>query len=71
MFCRGAELIEELRQKQLGEQQEQERKVLEKIRHKMDRIKASQQRVQNKELPSHYQGKVSTCFLMIWVSIKE
>lgn len=70
-------MIEELRQHQLEEQQEQERKVLEKIRHKMDRIKASQQKVQNpacKESISHYQGNFLlnsnglgfVCFLVIF-----
>ncbi|RZF34695.1 hypothetical protein LSTR_LSTR002777 [Laodelphax striatellus] len=46
LASRGAELIQELSTKQIREQQEAERKILEKIKYKMDRIKASQQRVQ-------------------------
>lgn len=60
MLFRGAELIEELSQKQIQEQQETERKILEKIKYKMDRIKASQQKIQGpsyKEPSSHYVGK--------------
>lgn len=57
---RGAELIEELSQKQIREQQEAERKILEKIKYKMDRIKASQQKIQGpsyKEPSNHHVGK--------------
>lgn len=53
---RGAELIEELRQKQMCVQEEQEIKILEKIKVKMERIKANQKKVQGalvKE-PSHH-----------------
>ncbi|XP_026683597.1 piezo-type mechanosensitive ion channel component-like [Diaphorina citri] len=39
LASRGAELIEELSQKQIQEQQETERRILEKIKYKMDRIK--------------------------------
>ncbi|KAL1124046.1 hypothetical protein AAG570_001816 [Ranatra chinensis] len=59
LASRGAELIEELSHKQILEQQEAERKILEKIKYKMDRIKASQQKVQvasYKEPSSHYVG---------------
>lgn len=55
----GAELIEELRQKRMVEQNEEERKVLEKIKAKMDKIKASQQKIQGpgyKEPANHYVG---------------
>ncbi|KAI4464688.1 hypothetical protein MML48_3g00017133 [Holotrichia oblita] len=45
MFA-GAELIEQLRQKRMHEQDEQERRILEKIKAKMDRIKATQQKMQ-------------------------
>ncbi|KAG8263217.1 hypothetical protein J6590_038106 [Homalodisca vitripennis] len=59
MMCilKGAELIEELSHKQIQEQLEAERKILEKIKYKMDRIKASQQKVQGpsyKEPSSHF-----------------
>uniref|UniRef100_A0A8D9ARX6 Piezo-type mechanosensitive ion channel component n=1 Tax=Cacopsylla melanoneura TaxID=428564 RepID=A0A8D9ARX6_9HEMI len=56
LASRGAELIEELSQKQIQEQQETERRILEKIKYKMDRIKASQKRIHgsgHKEHSSH------------------
>lgn len=42
----GAELIEEMRAKRMDEQVENERRILEKIKIKMDRIKANQQKIQ-------------------------
>lgn len=57
---RGAELIEELSQKRIYEQQETEKRILEKIKNKMDRIKASQKKFQGptyKEPTNHFQGK--------------
>lgn len=45
-FCTGAELIEEMRAKRMDEQVENERRILEKIKIKMDRIKANQQKIQ-------------------------
>lgn len=69
--CRGAELIEELSQKQIQEQLEAERKILEKIKYKMDRIKASQQKIQGpnyKEPNNHFTGQClwewSGCFVL-------
>lgn len=59
LASRGAELIEELRQKRMKEQEEQERQVLEKIKAKMDRIKATQQKIQGatfKGDKSHFTG---------------
>ncbi|CAG4998121.1 unnamed protein product, partial [Parnassius apollo] len=46
LASRGAELIEELRQKQMQVQEEQEVKILEKIKVKMERIKANQKKIQ-------------------------
>eukprot|EP00102_Acyrthosiphon_pisum_P023005 XP_016660215.1 PREDICTED: piezo-type mechanosensitive ion channel component isoform X3 [Acyrthosiphon pisum] len=46
LASRGAELIQELSQKRIQEQHESERKVLEKIKSKMDRIKATQKKIQ-------------------------
>ncbi|XP_038211570.1 piezo-type mechanosensitive ion channel component-like [Zerene cesonia] len=46
LASRGAELIEELRQKQMMIQEEQEIKILEKIKVKMERIKANQKKIQ-------------------------
>ncbi|XP_015835794.1 piezo-type mechanosensitive ion channel component isoform X12 [Tribolium castaneum] len=57
LASRGAELIEELRLKRMTEQEEQERRVLEKIKAKMDRIKANQQKIQGssyKDSENHY-----------------
>ncbi|XP_050433590.1 piezo-type mechanosensitive ion channel component isoform X6 [Adelges cooleyi] len=56
LASRGAELIQELAQKRIQEQHESERKVLEKIKSKMDRIKATQKKIQgrgSKEPESH------------------
>lgn len=60
MFIKGAELIEELRQKRMVEQSEEERRILEKIKLKMDKIKANQQKIQGanyREPESHFVGK--------------
>ncbi|XP_050528332.1 piezo-type mechanosensitive ion channel component-like isoform X3 [Daktulosphaira vitifoliae] len=46
LASRGAELIQELAQKRIQEQHETESKVLEKIKSKMDRIKATQKKIQ-------------------------
>ncbi|XP_049867605.1 piezo-type mechanosensitive ion channel component [Pectinophora gossypiella] len=46
LASRGAELIEELRLKQMRLQEEQEVKILEKIKVKMERIKANQRKIQ-------------------------
>lgn len=62
IIIRGAELIQELSQKRIQEQHESERKVLEKIKSKMDRIKATQKKIQGfgvKEPESHEKGKLS------------
>ncbi|XP_050729555.1 piezo-type mechanosensitive ion channel component-like isoform X3 [Eriocheir sinensis] len=59
LASRGAELIAELMQKEIAEQQAAEREVLNKIKEKMERIKASQQLVQNQQIrepASHYEG---------------
>lgn len=69
IFFRGAELIEELSHKQIQEQLEGERKILEKIKYKMDRIKASQQKVQGpsyKEPGSHFTGQPSQWFICVF-----
>lgn len=66
-FYRGAELIEELRQKQMQIQEEQEVKILEKIKVKMERIKANQKKIQGvmtKEPHHHDIGKLTWCNYM-------
>ncbi|XP_053676328.1 piezo-type mechanosensitive ion channel component [Anopheles nili] len=45
LASRGAELIEELRIKESTQEAERERQILEKIKAKMDRIKATQQKI--------------------------
>nr|CAD7432632.1 unnamed protein product [Timema monikensis] len=64
LASRGAELIEELRLSRIMEQQEQERQILEKIKMKMERIKATQQKIQGalfKEPDNHFVGKCHSC----------
>ncbi|XP_052758554.1 piezo-type mechanosensitive ion channel component [Galleria mellonella] len=63
LASRGAELIEELRQKQMQVQEEQEVKILEKIKVKMERIKANQKKIQGvmtKEPHQHDTGSESS-----------
>ncbi|XP_048520923.1 piezo-type mechanosensitive ion channel component isoform X7 [Dendroctonus ponderosae] len=50
LASRGAELIEEMRIKRMDEQVEEEHRILEKIKIKMDRIKANQQKIQDSVL---------------------
>lgn len=56
---RGAELIEELRSKEMKVEQEHEIEVLQKLKAKMDRIKATQQKLLEsvKEPAHHAKGK--------------
>ncbi|KAK9510545.1 hypothetical protein O3M35_005299 [Rhynocoris fuscipes] len=57
LASRGAELIEELAHRQVMAQQESEKRILEKIKNKMDRIKASQKKIQGpnfQEPSSHF-----------------
>ena len=61
IIFRGAELIAELMQEEIAEQQAAEREMLNKIKEKMERIKASQQLVQNQQIrepASHYEGEI-------------
>lgn len=71
-ISRGAELIEELRIKQMGLQDEQEKKILEKIKVKMDRIKANQQKIQGpmfKDTTNHFVGKHFTNYFPIFLQL--
>ncbi|RVE48798.1 hypothetical protein evm_006572 [Chilo suppressalis] len=54
LASRGAELIEELRLKQMQIQEEQEIKILEKIKVKMERIKANQKKIQGAMVKPHH-----------------
>ncbi|XP_060518446.1 piezo-type mechanosensitive ion channel component [Cylas formicarius] len=60
LASRGAELIEEMRIKRMNEQVEEERRILEKIKIKMDRIKATQQKIEAKP-PLARNSSASTC----------
>ncbi|XP_025268649.1 piezo-type mechanosensitive ion channel component isoform X2 [Camponotus floridanus] len=56
LASRGAELLEELHQKRIDIQENVEKTVLEKLKFKMDKIKANQQRIQKpdyRELQAH------------------
>lgn len=59
VFFRGAELIEGLRKKQVKIQAQREEEILQKIKQKMDRIKANQQKLQPALAApkTHFQGK--------------
>lgn len=59
-FYRGAELIEGLRRKQVRIQATREEEILHKIKKKMDRIKANQQKLQPALTTpkTHFQGKI-------------
>lgn len=56
MYYRGAEIIEHLRQKQIEKRQEYEEEVLHKIKHKMEKIRATQQKMRPSEKPTHFDG---------------
>lgn len=61
VLYRGAELIESLRRKQVKIQAQREEEILQKIKQKMDRIKANQQKLQPAltNPKQHYQGKLT------------
>lgn len=54
LASRGNELIEELRVKEMHSESEREMQILQKIKMKMDRIKATQQRVLEENEPKHH-----------------
>lgn len=61
LASRGAELLEELHQKRIEIQENVEKTVLEKLKFKMDKIKANQQRLQGKSYrdpQTHKIGKI-------------
>ncbi|KAG5675805.1 hypothetical protein PVAND_005679 [Polypedilum vanderplanki] len=51
LASRGNELIEELRKKEMAQEAEREAQILQKIKMKMDRIKATQQRILEENEP--------------------
>lgn len=56
LASRGAELIEELRSKQMQQEMEHESLILKKLKMKMDRIKATQQKIIAEEPKTHAAG---------------
>ncbi|KAJ8911745.1 hypothetical protein NQ315_003645 [Exocentrus adspersus] len=75
LASRGAELIEEMRLKTMTDQEELEHQILDKIKQKMDRIKANQQKIQNagyKDRPQLGRGykllsSDKSCICVSWV----
>lgn len=60
LASRGAELLEELHHKRIEIQENEEKAALEKLKFKMDKIKANQQKIQGpsyKEPQIHKVGK--------------
>lgn len=61
---RGAEIIENLRQKQIEHRKEHEKDVLIKIKRKMEKIRATQQKMLRPvDKPTHFDGKFKRCEL--------
>jgi hypothetical protein len=59
LASRGNELIEELRKKEMAQEADREAQILQKIKTKMDRIKATQQRVLEENEPkTHAAGNL-------------
>jgi hypothetical protein len=59
LASRGNELIEELRKKEMALEADREAQILQKIKMKMDRIKATQQRVLEENEPkTHPAGNI-------------
>lgn len=56
LASRGNELIEELRKKEMAQEADREAQILQKIKMKMDRIKATQQRVLEENEPKTHAG---------------
>jgi len=67
LASRGAELIHEIQAKEVAEQELAEREVMEKIKQKMDRIKAAQQRMfadKARSIKTHKQGLFSLIVIL-------
>ncbi|XP_070500560.1 piezo-type mechanosensitive ion channel component isoform X4 [Chironomus tepperi] len=58
LASRGNELIEELRKKEMSQEAEREAQILQKIKMKMDRIKATQQRVLEENEPKTHAAAI-------------
>ncbi|KAK7084128.1 hypothetical protein SK128_022454 [Halocaridina rubra] len=73
LASRGAELIAELMQKEIAEQQAAEREVLNKIKEKMERIKASQQVIKDqhsREPTTHYEGELPVVLFCLLIQVE-
>lgn len=66
LASRGAELIEELRSKQMQQEMEHESQILKKLKMKMDRIKATQQKIIAVEPKTHAAGECLLFILWLW-----
>lgn len=67
LYYRGAEIIERLRQKQIDKRQEYEEEVLHKIKRKMEKIRATQQKMLRPlEKPTHFDGKLMRFTVLIF-----
>lgn len=65
-FCRGAEIIEDLRQKQIEHRQQHENEILVKIKRNMERIRATQQKMLKPiDKPTHFDGELSFHYFFI------
>uniref|UniRef100_A0A336MKE4 CSON001936 protein n=1 Tax=Culicoides sonorensis TaxID=179676 RepID=A0A336MKE4_CULSO len=72
LASRGAELIEELRAKEMKLEQEREMEVLEKLKAKMDRIKATQQKLlESAKEPAHHAKEPSVAPLARRMSLSS
>lgn len=69
LASRGAELIHEIQAKEVADQEQAEKEVMEKIKQKMDRIKAAQQRMfadKAKSIKYHKQGNSTFEFIVLF-----
>ncbi|XP_016841730.1 piezo-type mechanosensitive ion channel component isoform X3 [Nasonia vitripennis] len=62
LASRGAELLEELHQKRIQDQEDQEKAVLQKIKFKMDKIKANQRKIQGPSYKEPRTHKIDTLY---------
>ncbi|KAK2582220.1 hypothetical protein KPH14_004571 [Odynerus spinipes] len=62
LASRGAELLEELHQKRIKIQENVEKTVLQKLKHKMDKIKANQRKIQGPSYREPQTHKIDTLY---------
>jgi len=72
LASRGAELIHEIQAKEVADQEQAEKEVMEKIKQKMDRIKAAQQKMYEdkaKSIKSHKQGTEMSDMILCMIMV--